>query len=195
MLRSSLKISFLNRLTLHRFLKTVTWRRTSPSKPACSRSASADTLVAEYDTDRTIPGDVHLTLYNLLTFPVVISISNYMSLAFLNIATNALLPLFFHMPIALGGLGLDPVMIGYAMGIYGLGTGAFQILFFAKLVRRFGNRRTFIMSMAAFIPVFLMFPVISLLAKKCGVFWGVWLLVGIVMCLLFFMDTAYGERL
>lgn len=117
-----------------------------------------------------------------------------MSLAFLNIATNALLPLFFHMPIELGGLNLNPVMIGYAMGTYGLGTGMFQIFFFAKIVRRFGNRRTFIMSMAAFIPVFLMFPIISLLAKCHGVFWGVWVLVGVMMCLLFFMDTAYGEH-
>jgi MFS family permease len=116
-----------------------------------------------------------------------------MTLAFLNIATNALLPLFFHMPVALGGLDLHPVVIGYAMGAYGLGTGTFQICFFARIVRRFGTRRTFIMSMAAFVPVFLMFPVISTLAKARGVFWGVWVLVGITFCLLFFMDTAYGE--
>ncbi|KJA16171.1 hypothetical protein HYPSUDRAFT_207236 [Hypholoma sublateritium FD-334 SS-4] len=175
------------------FLVTGIWfKETVTSKPTTSRSASAESLVAEYDGSGKNPDDAHITLFNLLTFPVAISISNYMCLAFLNIAASALIPLFFHMPIALGGLGLDPVTIGYAIGVYGMGTGAFQILFFAKLVRRFGNRRTFIMSMGALIPLFLMFPVISLLAKSCGVFWGVWALAGILMCLLLVMDTAYG---
>ncbi|KAF8199733.1 major facilitator superfamily transporter [Pholiota molesta] len=165
------------------FKETVTWKK-RPSKTSSSL-LSTTSLLGEHD-------DAHVPLSALLTFPVVISIANYMTLAFLNIATNALLPLFFHMPVALGGLDLDPVVIGYAMGAYGLGTGTFQICFFARIVRRFGTRRTFIMSMAAFLPVFLMFPVISILAKAHGVFWGVWVLVGITFCLLFFMDTAYG---
>lgn len=96
------------------------------------------------------------------------------------------------MPIAMGGLDLDPMSIGYIMGLYGAGTGVFQVLFFAKLVRRFGTRRVFIMSMATFVPVFLTFPFISLVAKKWEVCTGVWLLVGWVLFLLFFMDTAYG---
>jgi len=54
-----------------------------------------------------------------------------MSLAFLDISINALLPLFFHMPIEMGSVGLDPVSIGYIMGFYGVGTGVFQILFFS----------------------------------------------------------------
>lgn len=130
---------------------------------------------------------------DLLTFPVVISIANYVTLAFLNISVNALLPLFFHMPIELGGLDLDPATIGYVMGLYGAGTGLFQILFFAKLVRRFGTRRVFIMSMLSFIPVFMIFPIVSLAAKKWAVSWGVWILVTLILFLLFFMDTAYGK--
>ncbi|KAF9479984.1 major facilitator superfamily transporter [Pholiota conissans] len=167
------------------FKETVTWKKENAAKPASPLLLPADELIREYD-------DTRITLSSLLTFPVVISIANYMTLAFLNIATNALLPLFFHMPIELGGLDLDPILIGYAMGVYGLGTGAFQIFFFARIVRRLGTRRTFIMSMAAFVPVFLMFPIISILAKDKGVFWGVWALVGLMFGLLFFMDTAYG---
>jgi len=113
-------------------------------------------------------------------------------LAFLDISVNALLPLFFHMPIAMGGLGLNPVSIGYIMGFYGAGTGAFQVLFFSKLVKRFGTRRVFITTMAVFVPAFLVFPLISLVAKKWGVSTGVWLLVGWFLCMRFFMDTAYG---
>jgi MFS family permease len=115
-----------------------------------------------------------------------------MSLAFLDISINALLPLFFHMPIDIGGVGLDPVSIGYIMGFYGAGTGAFQILFFAKLVRRFGIRRVFIMCIATFVPAFLTFPFISLAAKRWGVHMGVWLLVGLLLFMRFFIDTAYG---
>jgi MFS family permease len=136
---------------------------------------------------------VDIPVRALLTFPVVIAITNYMALAFLNISVNALLPLFFHMPIVMGGLDLDPVTIGYIMGLYGAGTGAFQFLFFAKLVRRFGTRRVFIMSTATFIPIFLTLPFISLVAKKWGVCTRVWLLVGWLLFMLFFIDTAYGK--
>jgi MFS family permease len=135
---------------------------------------------------------VDIPVRGLLTFPVVISIANYMTLAFLDISVNALVPLFFHMPIAMGGLGLNPLTIGYTMGLYGAGTGAFQVFFFSKLVRRFGTRRVFIMSMATFVPAFLIFPLISLVAKKWGVSIGVWLLVGWFLFMRCFMDTAYG---
>ncbi|KAH9481793.1 Major facilitator-type transporter psiT2 [Psilocybe cubensis] len=153
-----------------------------------SRASSVDSSLSNYKYHP----HAEIAFRDLLTFPVVISIANYVTLAFLNISVNALLPLFFHMPIELGGLDLDPVTIGYVMGLYGAGTGLFQILFFAKLVRRFGTRRVFIMSMLSFIPVFMTFPVVSLVAKKWSVSWGVWVLVTLILLLLFFMDTAYG---
>lgn len=115
-----------------------------------------------------------------------------MSLAFLDISVNALLPLFFHMSIDMGGVGLDPANIGYIMGLYGAGTGAFQILFFAKLMKRFGTRRVFVMCIATFVPAFLTFPLISLVAKQWGVCMGVWLLIGLFLFMRFFIDTAYG---
>ena len=47
------------------------------------------------------PSSTHteIPLRSLLTYPVLLSISNYVSLAFLNIAINALFPLFLAMPI------------------------------------------------------------------------------------------------
>lgn len=115
-----------------------------------------------------------------------------MSLAFLDISISAILPLFFHMPIEMGGVGLNPASIGYIMGFYGAGTGALQTLFFAKLLRRFGIQRVFIMSIATFVPAFLTFPFISLVAKNWGVRMEVWLLVGLFLFMRFFMDSAYG---
>jgi MFS family permease len=131
---------------------------------------------------------------DLLTFPIIISISNYFILAFLSIAVNALLPLFYHMPISMGGLDLDPAAIGYLMGMYGAGTGLFQLLFFARIVRRYGTRRVFILSFSMFIPMFAMFPAISIVAKAYGVdCLAVWVLVGLMILLQFFVDTAYGQ--
>jgi hypothetical protein len=43
-----------------------------------------------------------------LHLPIVLSISNYVVLAFLDIAVSALLPLFLAMPLEIGGLDLRP---------------------------------------------------------------------------------------
>lgn len=160
-------------------------------------NTSYSALPSEYslEQDNTFGHEpsVEIPVRLLLTFPVVISIANYMALAFLDISVSALLPLFFHVPIAMGGLGLSPVSIGYIMAFYGAGTGTFQVVFFSRLVRRFGTRRVFVMTMATFVPAFLIFPLISLVAKKWGVSMGVWLLVGWFLFMRFFMDTAYGR--
>ena len=166
--------------------------RRSPKAIALYTVLPSDSLLEQQNFTSGREYGVEIPVRGLLTFPVVVSIANYMTLAFLDISLNALLPLFFHMPIAMGGLGLDPVSIGYIMGFYGAGTGMFQVLFFSRLVKRFGTRRVFIMAMVTFVPAFLIFPLISLVAKKWGVSTGVWLLVGWFLFMRFFMDTAYG---
>ncbi|KAF9048789.1 major facilitator superfamily domain-containing protein [Panaeolus papilionaceus] len=170
------------------FFKETTsrWQSTKRSPSRSSSSSSSDTLLESQQDEQSVG------FRGLLIFPVMVSITNYVTLAFFNISVNALLPLFFHMPINMGGLNLEPATIGYIMGVYGAGTGLFQILFFAKLVRGFGTRRVFIWSMASFIPVFMLFPVISLVAKIWNLCWTVWVLIGLILTLLFFMDTAYG---
>jgi MFS family permease len=93
----------------------------------------------------------------------------------------------------MGGLDLDPAVIGYLIGMYGAGTGLFQLLVFARIVRRYGTRCVFILSLSMFIPLFSIFPVISIIAKAYGAdHWAVWALVGLMLLLLFFVDTAYG---
>jgi MFS family permease len=131
-------------------------------------------------------------LRQLLSFPVVISVSNYVLLAFLNISATALLPLFLHMPLTMGGLALEPHQIGYIMGVYGGGTGLIQMVFFARVVRRFGVRSIFVWSTSSFIPMFLIFPVISTITKHQGISALVWGLIGVIVACLLVMDTAYG---
>lgn len=133
-----------------------------------------------------------LPLRELFIFPIIISVSNYAALAFLNITLSALLPLFLAMPIEIGGLGLPPSTIGFILATYGVTTAVFQLSFFAMLVRRFGERRVFIFSLATTLPIFALFPIMSLIAQKSGLSSTVWILIGCVLVLGAMMDPAFG---
>ncbi|KAJ7075174.1 major facilitator superfamily domain-containing protein [Mycena belliarum] len=133
-----------------------------------------------------------LPLRELFTFPIIISVSNYFALAFLNIALAALLPLFLAMPLEIGGLGLPPFTIGVILAVYGCTTGLFQVSFFSRLVRRFGERRVFIFGLSTCLPIFAILPLISLVAQKSGLTFGIWILVGCVLVLGAMMDSSFG---
>lgn len=137
--------------------------------------------------------DEPVPLRELLVYPVVISVSNYVSLAFLNISLNALLPLFLAMPLEIGGLNLSPPIIGYMIGSYGAASAIFYVIYFASIVRRWGERRVFIMAMSTFIPVFSLLPLINFVARGWGqLSFGVCILVGILLILIALMDVEYG---
>ena len=134
-----------------------------------------------------------MPLRELLVYPVVISISNYVCLAFLNISLNALLPLFLAMPLEIGGLNLSPPIIGYIIGSNGAASAIFQAIYFARIVRRWGERRLFIVAMSTFLPVFLLLPLINFVAQGWGqLSFGVCFLLGILLIMIAFMDVAYG---
>jgi predicted MFS family arabinose efflux permease len=119
--------------------------------------------------------------------------SNYSSLAFIEMALIALLPLFYSSPIEHGGLNLSPSTIGILLGIFGLANGVFQAFFFAKIIKRWGARNLFIVGMSSFIPIFLLFPVMNLLALQWGVSPIVWVLVACQLVMVIIMDMSYGE--
>ncbi|KAJ7185424.1 major facilitator superfamily transporter [Mycena filopes] len=129
----------------------------------------------------------------LLTFPVLISIANYVGVAFLYITLSALLPLFLAMPIPIGGLGLPPAKIGLVLSVYSASTALFQVLFCARLINRFGATRVFIGGISTCLPIFALFPVMSVIAKGQGELTPlVWVLVGCVLGLGALLDTAFG---
>ncbi|KAJ7667205.1 major facilitator superfamily domain-containing protein [Mycena rosella] len=136
--------------------------------------------------------DGPLPLRKLLIFPVVISVSNYVALAFLDITLLSLLPLFLAMPIEFGGLGLSPPKIGVIMSAYGLASGLLQVFLFARLVRHFGEKRVFINGMISCLPVFGLFPIMSMIAQRSGLTFVIWILVGCVLALGALLDTSYG---
>jgi hypothetical protein len=133
-----------------------------------------------------------LPLRQLLTFPILISVSNYLALALLDIALSALVPLFLAMPIEIGGLGFKPYTIGLILATYGGGSGLFQLSCFPLLVRRLGERRVFMYSLAMSLPIFALFPITSLAAKKWGISSGVWIPIACILALRAMLDTAFG---
>ncbi|KAJ7690108.1 hypothetical protein B0H17DRAFT_1290721 [Mycena rosella] len=125
-----------------------------------------------------------LPLRELLIFPVIISVSNYVSLGFLCTTFSALLPLFLAMPIEIGGLNLSPPR-----------SGSFYLLtvfFFAWMIRHIGEKRVFINGIIACIPVFTLLPIMSLIARRFGLNFVIWILIGCVLALGALMDAAFG---
>ncbi|KAG6836905.1 hypothetical protein H0H93_001492 [Arthromyces matolae] len=118
-----------------------------------------------------------LPLSALLTPRVIIAAGNYAVLSLVDIALRAIHPLFFATPVALGGLGLSPPVIGKILSVFGLCNGAFQVFFFARIHERFGSKKTFIGGLATAFPCFLLFPVVNSLAKAQGMTLFVWVLV------------------
>jgi len=134
-----------------------------------------------------------LPLRKIFVYPVVLSISNYAALAFLNIAISALLPLFLAMPLEIGGLGFDPPKIGYIIGSYGAASAIFQAIYFSRIIRHFGVKKVFVLSMSTLIPIFLSFPAINIAAVAFGRKSPlVWVLILILLSSLALLDIAYG---
>jgi len=114
---------------------------------------------AHQDTQKPPP------LYSLLTRPVLVSISNYAMLTFLEMASLALIPLIWSTSVEFGGLGLSPVSIGLCMSAYGCIDGVFQFIVFPRVVRLFGLGRVFITCVAFCAVVIIMFPLENLLLR------------------------------
>jgi len=177
-------------LVLNLELQTVSKRKPSQHE----RGGSSDSY--NNRTSKLKAPDEPLPIRKLLVhYPVMISVSNYVVLAFLNITLNALLPLFLAMPLDIGGLDFDPPKIGYLIGSYGAGSAIFQAFYFARIVRHFGEKKIFVAAISTFLPVFSLLPVINLIAKSNGKdSLGVWFLITIVLMMLAFMDMAYGKK-
>ncbi|KIK35705.1 hypothetical protein CY34DRAFT_561840 [Suillus luteus UH-Slu-Lm8-n1] len=121
-------------------------------------------------SDESLPQQsmAYTPLRSLLTPTVVVPIMNYAMVAFLDVSFRALLPLFLSTPTSLGGLGFSPSSIGSWLALSGIADGVFQGLFFAKIVDRLGPKRLFCISVSCFVPVMLMFPMMSWLVSARG---------------------------
>ncbi|KIK52657.1 hypothetical protein GYMLUDRAFT_1028562 [Collybiopsis luxurians FD-317 M1] len=173
-------------------IAAVAFKETLPKKRRRSRKLSRDYSSGSEITVTSTYQEGPIPLRELITYPVVLTVSNYAVLAFLNIAFNALFPLFLAMPLDIGGLGLPPSTIGYIMGAYGAATGLFQFFWFAKIIRALGERLVVLIGTGALPAMFIILPIISLIARNCGVNALVWMMIVLVEMLAVLMDTAYG---
>ena len=110
-----------------------------------------------------------------------------MQMAFL-----VLMPLFLSAPISLGGLGLEPAMIGTILGAVGLLDGVVQALFLARVVNAWGPKRVFQLGLTTFVPLFALCPLMSLYARAHGLTWVVWAMVGVQNVLRCVMHMSFG---
>ncbi|KAG1906453.1 major facilitator superfamily domain-containing protein [Suillus fuscotomentosus] len=110
----------------------------------------------------------NMPLRSLLTPSVVIPMANYAMVALLDVSFRVLMPLFFSTPTYLGGLGFDPAVIGSWLALFGIIDGAFQGLFFARIVDWIGPKRLFCVSVSCYAPLMAMFPIMSWIVRARG---------------------------
>ncbi|KAL5493072.1 hypothetical protein ACEPAI_4521 [Sanghuangporus weigelae] len=106
-----------------------------------------------------------LPLKRLLTRPVLLSTTAYALLSLLDIAYRALQPTFYASPRSLGGLALPPSTIGSFLAVLGFANGVFQVGFFARLTKRWGNRKVYLVGIASACPIFALFPIMSAVVR------------------------------
>ncbi|PFH51070.1 hypothetical protein AMATHDRAFT_3337 [Amanita thiersii Skay4041] len=138
-------------------------------------------------------GDAPVPFRELLVYPVIISITNYAVLAFLEICVTVLLPLFLAMPTDIGGMGASPAVIGYVLSSISVFNGLFQSLFFARLVRRFGERRLFMTVMSIYPIILLLFPIMGTMSKNDGPAWIIWTLLVFTLILTTTAEMGFSE--
>jgi hypothetical protein len=128
----------------------------------------------------------------VLTPRVVAAVSNYSLLALLDVALRALQPLFYTVKIRYGGLGFSPPTVGLCLGAFGLFSGIYQATIFAPVYDRFGTKHIFITSVATFVPMFALFPLMNLSAKRDGVNAVTWVELTLQGLLYVIMDMGFS---
>lgn len=134
-----------------------------------------------------------LPIRSLLIPPVLIASGSYATFALTDIAFRAVLPVFYAMPIEMGGLNLDPPMIGIILALLGLSAGVIQMIFFAPAFNWLGARSMYFITVSLFIPTIALFPLINGVAREYGLSSFVWFLVGLQLALSIFAGFTFGE--
>ncbi|KDR66566.1 hypothetical protein GALMADRAFT_147793 [Galerina marginata CBS 339.88] len=118
-------------------------------------------------------------LRELAVYPVIVVVANYTSLSFLIKCESALLPLFFAMPIDIGGLGFKPAQIGYILGAYSILATFILAFFFGPIIRFVGERRFFVLCISSHLLMWATLPIVHQFARHFGIGINVW--VGIAV--------------
>lgn len=127
------------------------------------------------------------------TYSVMIPITNYGSLALVEITFLVLIPLFCSSPIEIGGLGLPPSIIGIYLAAFGIGTGLVQALFGARIIEWVGPKRLFCWAILWFYPMILIFPLMSAVVTTQGKVGPIiWILLVLELVFMILMELSYS---
>ncbi|KAJ7434859.1 major facilitator superfamily domain-containing protein [Mycena latifolia] len=136
-----------------------------------------------------------LPIRELLTFPVILTISNFASFIFLVVGIAVLIPLLLAMPPEIGGLGLSPAKIGLILSAYNTTMALFLALFCGRLVRRFGSARVFVSAISMCLPILMLLSVMSMVVQRTGLTPVVWVLVACVLALSVLQEAGSYDTL
>jgi len=129
----------------------------------------------------------------LLVPRVIILMTSYAFIAFIDMSSQVLRPLVYSTSVTLGGLGFDPYRIGMIMGIWGFINAFVQALILGPVIKRFGARKVQIVTQINYVVIMALYPLLTLLARRAGrVDINVWAVM--VVQLIFQMSggIAYG---
>ena len=128
---------------------------------------------------------------------MLVAAANYAVLALIDISFRSLQPIFLSTPVELGGLGLDPPVIGTVMSFFGILSGVFTAFFFSRMTDYFGAKGVYLIGMTAAVPCFSLFPILNYLARNSversgGLGVEVWVAVGVQVVLSVVLFLSYG---
>ena len=177
-------------ISIGRLFNIITARR----KPILIGSTDASVARQNENLDDDCPqAERPLPLRSLLTPRVLVAAGNHASLALVDIAFQAIQPLFLSTPIHLGGLGLSLPTIGVLLSVQGILNGIFQLFFFARIHDHWGPRKTFIAGIALAMPLFIMFPIANAFARTQGYSIAVWVAIGFQTIAEISFGLSYGQ--
>ena len=133
-----------------------------------------------------------LSFRELLTAPVLIAAGSFASFAILDISFRTMFPVYLA-TMEMGGLGLDPPVMGAILATIGISTSVFQLFLFSPLHNRLGGKNLFLMAMSLFFPIAALFPIASHVGQEHGLNNFVWLLVGVQILLISFANFALSK--
>jgi len=129
----------------------------------------------------------------LLTAPVFIAVLNYSLLALSEISFTAVLPVY----LASTPLTLTPRAIGILIGSMGIFNCIFQTLCTAALVEQWGAKRVYQVSICAFFPLWVLFPMAVSMANTSDANsypWSLWLLACIGVLFATVMNMCFSKQ-
>ncbi|KAG2150249.1 major facilitator superfamily domain-containing protein [Suillus bovinus] len=123
---------------------------------------------------------------------VLVATGSYAGISLVDIAFRTVQPVFYAIPISLGGLGLDTPTIGTILAVQGMLNGVMQPLAFARLHDIMGAKKLWLFAVACALPMIALLPALNTLARSSGVVQSVWYLVALQVALMSCANFAYG---